>query len=196
MQPASERMKLTYEDLLALPDDGMRHELIDGEHFVTPAPRPIHQIVGGNLHLLLGNYLREHPIGVLFFAPLDVVLSRFDVVEPDLVYFSADRYSQFVGELNAQGPPDLAVEVLSPTTRRRDEIKKRRLYERMGVSEYWMVDPELEAVKVFRLEDGRYVLAAELYLEDGAVLTSPLFPNLELPLSRLFELPPVVPRET
>jgi Uma2 family endonuclease len=189
MYPASDRVKLTYEDLVALPDDGMRHELIDGEHYVTPAPTWPHQFIAGNLYLLIGNYVRERRLGVVLFAPFDVVFSRYDVVEPDLVYFSTDRFKEVVGDKNAQGAPDLAIEILSPSTRRRDEIIKRRLYERNGVPEYWVVDPELEAVKVYRLVEGTYQKAGELSLEDDAVLTTPLLPDLTLPLAAIFELP-------
>lgn len=189
MHPASDRVKLTYEDLLALPDDGMRHELIDGEHYVTPSPATPHQLILGNLHLLIGTYVREQRLGVVLFAPFDVVFSRYDVVEPDLIYFTAARYKEVVGDKNAQGAPDLAVEILSPSTRRRDEIIKRRLYERTGVPEYWVVDPELETVKVHRLVAGKYQKAAELSLEDDAVLTTPLLPDLRLPLKEIFELP-------
>jgi Uma2 family endonuclease len=189
MHPASDRVKLTYEDLVALPDDGMRHELIDGEHYVTPAPAMPHQLILGNLHLLIATYVREQRIGVVMLAPFDVVFSRYDVVEPDLIYFSTVRFKEVVGNKNAQGPPNLAVEILSPSTRRRDEIIKRRLYERTGVEEYWVVDPELETVKVHRLVEGKYQKAAELSLEDGAVLTTPLLPSLNLALAEIFELP-------
>ena len=94
-----------------------------------------------------------------------------------------------VGEKNAQGPPNLAIEILSPSTRRRDEVLKRRLYERTGVNEYWVVDPRLETVKVHRLVEGKYQKAAELSLEDDAVLTTPLLPDLSLPLREIFALP-------
>ena len=189
MYPAFDRVKLTYEDLVALPDDGMRHELIDGEHFVTPSPATPHQFIAGNLHLLIGNHVRERRLGVVLFAPFDVVFSRYDVVVPDLIYFTTARFKEVVGDKNAQGPPNLAIEILSPSTRRRDETIKRRLYESTGVAEYWVVDPELETVKVHRLVEGKYQKAAELSLEDDAVLTTPLLPDLNLPLTAIFELP-------
>ena len=176
MYPASDRVKLTYEDLVALPDDGMRHELIDGIHYVTPSPATPHQLILGNLYLLIANYVREQRTGVVMLAPFDVVFSRYDVVVPDLIYFSTVRFKEVVGDKNAQGPPNLAVEILSPSTRRRDEILKRRLYERTGVAEYWVVDPKLKTVKVHRLVQGTYQKAAELSLEDAAVLTTPLLP--------------------
>ena len=77
-------VKLTYDDFVRFPDDGMRHELIDGEHFVTPSPNPRQRILG-SLYLEIGNHLKAHPIGEVFFAPLDVVMSNVDVVEPDLL---------------------------------------------------------------------------------------------------------------
>ena len=167
MERAAERIRMTYDDLLALPDDGLRHELIDGEHFVSPAPGSAHQLIVGNLHVLIREFLRQQPIGVVMLAPFDVVFSQYDVVEPDLIYFSRERFKAVVGEKNAAGAPDLAIEVLSPSSRRRDEVLKRRLYERTSVPEYWIVDPDLEAVKVYRLIEGRYEKSAELSLETG-----------------------------
>jgi Uma2 family endonuclease len=185
---ATERVRMTYDDLVALPDDGMRHELIDGEHFVTPSPVPAHQLIGGNIHRLIANHLHAHPIGVIAYAPFDVVLSMYDVVEPDLIYFSRERYKAVVTDKNAQGAPDLAIEILSPGTRRRDETLKRRLYERAGVTEYWIVDPKTETVKVHRLENGKY-RRFELSRAAGEVLTTSLLPGLSLPLAAVFLLP-------
>jgi len=200
MHPVSERGTFTYEDLLNFPDDGKRHELIGGEHYVTPSPGSGHQIIAGNLHFLLRLYLRERPLGVVMLAPFDVVLTEIDVVEPDLLYFTGARYPEVVTSRCAQGPPDLAVEILSPGTRRTDELTKRKLYEARGVGEYWVVDPELETIKVYRLAGtvavpgeleavGRpqYVRAAELSLENADALTSPLFPDLVLPLAEIFK---------
>ncbi len=188
MLNALDRPRMTYEDLIALPDDGMRHELIDGEHYVSPSPVWAHQSILVNLLRVLATHVRAHGLGMIFGAPLDVILSRYDVVEPDVLFFTKDSFRRHMGEKWAEGPPDLAVEVLSPSTRRRDAGVKRRLYERVGVSEYWMVDPEREAVRVLRLIGGRYHESG-LSLEDGGVLTSPLFPGLTLPLAEIFELP-------
>lgn len=189
MKSASSRAKLTYDDLLALPDDGLRHELIDGEHYMTPSPGSAHQFIVGNLYLVISAHVRERGVGVVMLAPFDIVFSPHDVVEPDLIYFAIDRFKEIVGERNAQGPPDLAIEVLSPSTRRRDEIVKRRLYERTGVQEYWIVDPELETVKVYRLVGGKYQKTSELSLEDNASVSTPMLPDLEVPLKRVFEMP-------
>jgi len=146
LKPAGTGVKLTYDDFVLFPDDGMRHELIDGEHYVTPSPNRKHQKVSGNLHLLIGNWLEDHPIGQLFYAPFDVVFSKFDVVEPDMLYMSNERASQVLTQANVQGAPEIVSEIGSPGTRKRDETIKRHLYERACVSEYWVVDPELDVV--------------------------------------------------
>jgi Uma2 family endonuclease len=187
MRPAASGVKLTYDDFLLFPDDGKRHELIDGEHYVTPSPASKHQAIVWNLNGLLYAYLRDHPVGKAFGAPLDVVFSQFDVVEPDLLFISTERRKHVLTEKNVQGAPDLVVEIGSPSTRKRDETIKRRLYERFGVAEYWVIDPELDAIKIYRRAGDRYERAAELTLEAGDTLTSPLLPDLILPLSKIFE---------
>jgi Uma2 family endonuclease len=176
---------LTYDDLLAMPDDDLRHELIDGEHYVTASPNLKHQRVSGRLYLAVGNFLREHPIGEVFYAPCDVVFSPINVVVPDLLYVSKERV-EVLTQANLQGAPDLIVEILSPSTRRRDEGIKRRLYERMGVREYWLADPLSDTLRVYRREGEALLLVAELSAESGDVLTTPLLPGLELPLAEIF----------
>jgi Uma2 family endonuclease len=177
--------KLTYEDFLLFPDDGKRHELIDGEHYVAPSPNLRHQTISGRLFLWLGRYVEDRPVGRVWAAPLDVVLSRHDVVEPDLIYVSNERRS-ILTKQNIQGAPDLAAEILSPGTRKTDEITKRRAYERWGVGEYWVVDPELDVVKVYRLHGAKFVREEELFADDDAVLTTPLLPDLRIGLKLLF----------
>jgi Uma2 family endonuclease len=188
MRSAVDRHRMTYQDLLALPDDGLRHELIDGEHFVTPAPVSRHQIILGNLHRLIGTHTHATRCGVTLFAPYDIVFTDYDVVEPDLMYFSSARYAAVVTEQHAQGPPDLVVEILSPGTRRRDEGLKRRLYERMRVDEYWIVDPATESVRIHRWVDGRYRETRLTRGKSGALQTA-LLPGLTLSLDDVFEMP-------
>lgn len=187
MNPAGAGAKLTYDDFLLFPDDGKRHELIDGAHYVTPSPNRKHQDVCGNLFLLMGAWLERHPVGRLYFAPFDVVLSNVDIVEPDLLYLSAARAAEALTEANVKGVPELVVEIGSPSTRRRDETVKRRLYERAGVSEYWFVDPDLDVVRVYRQTGDGFGRVVELSLEAGDVLTTPLLPGLDLPLARVFK---------
>ncbi len=186
-RPPASDVKLTYDDFAHFPEDGKRHELIDGEHVVTPSPNAKHQTIVVNLTALIGSYLRTTRGGRLFVAPFDVVFSDFDVVEPDLVYISRARQADVLTAAHVRGAPDLVVEIGSPSTRKRDETIKRRLYERFGVEEYWVVDPELDEIKVYQLVDGRYTRTAELSLERSATLTSPLFPGLELRLAEIFD---------
>ena len=175
------RTKLTYDDFLLLPDDGQRHELIDGEHYVTPSPVPRHQVVAGNLYYLIRHHLETHPAGHVYFAPLDVVFSNYDVVEPDLLFVSNAR-GNVVTQQHVRGAPDLVIEILSPGTRRRDETLKRDLYQRFDVSEYWVVDPVADIVHVYRGLAAREKLSAAA--DDH--LTSPLLPGLSLALVDVF----------
>jgi Uma2 family endonuclease len=173
--------KLTYDDLLLFPDDGRRHELIDGEHLVTPSPHARHQWVSRNLHRLLDGHVSERGLGRVYYAPLDVVLSEVDVVEPDLLFVSQARLG--IIEAVVRGAPDLVVEIASPASRRQDEVLKRGLYERAGVEEYWLVDPEAETVKVFRRAGDRYARPLLLSALEGDRLESPLLPGLAIPLA-------------
>ena len=179
-------MKLTYDDFVLFPDDGKRHELIDGEHYVTPSPNLRHQGISGNLYLLIASWLEEHPVGKMFYAPLDIVLSNYDVVEPDLIYFSNERAADIAVPQHLRGAPELLVEIGSRGTRKRDETIKRQLYERAGVSEYWFVDPEIDVVRVYHREGERFARPVELTREAADTLTTPLLPGLTLSLERIF----------
>jgi Uma2 family endonuclease len=178
-------VKLTWDDYVLFPEDGMRHELIDGEHYVTPAPFLRHQEIVGRLHLAIGMYLMTHPTGRVFVAPLDVILSKFDVVEPDLLYVSNERAPDLLKDW-VRGAPDLVIEVGSESTRKRDETIKRALYERAGVIGYWIVDPEIDVVRIYRRADDRFGRPAELSRTAGDVLTTELLPGLEIALEAIF----------
>jgi Uma2 family endonuclease len=186
MMPAGSGVKLTYDDFLLFPDDGQRHELIDGEHFVSPTPAVRHQVIVGNLYFLIRTYLVAHPIGRVIGSPLDVILSRFDVVEPDLQYVSNERAHILVDWV--RGAPDLVVEVASKSTRKRDVTIKRDLYERWGVGEYWFVDADPKSVRIYRrsAEKDGFDQPTELWLDEGDFLTTPLLPGLELRLPAIF----------
>lgn len=180
------RVKYTYDDYLLFSEDGLRHELIGGEHYVTPAPTRKHQICVGNIHFLLRLFLSEQPLGRVYLSPFDVILSNEDVVEPDLLYISNGR-SSIEEEKGAFGAPDLVIEIFSDSTRKRDETLKHSLYEAAGVLEYWLVDPDAETVRVERLREGAYQLAAELSAAAGDVLETPLLPGFSIPVPRIFE---------
>ena len=178
--------KLSYEDYALIPDDGRRHEIIDGDHVMSPAPKTKHQRLVGDLFFYLSAHVRERGLGEVFVAPFDVLLSDHDIVQPDVVFVSDARLG-IVDEDNCKGAPDLVIEVLSGSTRRRDLIEKRKRYETFGVAEYWVVDPDVDAVQTFRPDaDGRYQRADDLTAEAGGTLASPLFPDWRLPLTDLF----------
>ena len=178
--------QLTYEDYLHFPDDGKRHEIIDGDHYVTPAPKIKHQTIASNLTAALGSFVKERRLGLVLAAPTDVILSDNNVVQPDLLFVSTARAS-IVTEDNIRGAPDLVVEIISEFTRKKDEVTKRKLYERFGVQEYWVVDPELETVKIFRRKQQGYGRAVELSKEANDVLTTELLTGLDLALTEVFD---------
>jgi Uma2 family endonuclease len=175
---------LTYEDLLLLPDDGKRHELIGGEHYVTPSPNFFHQSFVGELSRVIDNFLEEKKLGILLSAPFDVLLSPRDVVEPDLLFVSSSRIGR-ITDKNVNGAPDLVVEVISESTRRTDKKTKLRLYESSDVTEYWLADPVVQAVEIYsRNQENRLVRTAEY--EDTDTLISDLFPGLIINLTDLW----------
>ena len=177
--------QLTYEDYLFFPDDGKRHEIIDGDHYVTPAPKTKHQKVSFNLTVTLGSFVKQRGSGLVLAAPCDVILSDENVVQPDLLFVSAARAS-IVTEDNIRGAPDLVVEIISETTRKKDEVTKRKLYERFGVHEYWVVDPELETIKIFTRTQQGYGRAIELSKEANDILTTKLLFGFDLALTEIF----------
>lgn len=177
--------KLTYEDYAAIPDDGRRHEIIDGEHYVSPSPRASHQRILRRLLRKLDAHAIAENAGEVFCAPFDVVLSKTDVVQPDLLFISRERMD-IVGEANVQAAPDLVVEILSESTRRIDEIVKRKRYEHFGVKEYWIVDPVLESIKIYRREGGAFTRVAELSMETGGRIETPLLPGLAIDVEQIF----------
>jgi Uma2 family endonuclease len=174
---------LTYQDYVALPDDGRRYEIHDGELSVTPAPSPRHQRLLGALYKLLDAHIEARGLGEVILSPLDVILSDITVVQPDLVYVANVR-AEAVSGRGIEGPPTLAVEILSPSTARVDRDRKLRLYARHGVPYYWIVDPEARAIEAFRLEPGGYSLAARA--SGGEAVDLPPFVGLRLPPGALW----------
>ena len=178
--------RLTYDDLVRMPNDGLRHEIIDGVHYVTPSPVLRHQTLVKRLLTAIEVYLEVHDgIGEVFGSPVDAVLTKWDVVVPDLVFVAADQ-RDILTEPNIQGAPALVVEVLSPGTRTRDLGVKKALFDRNGVREYWIVDPNADTVMIHRrAADGAFPKVASLP-DDATVLTTPLLPGFSLSLVKLF----------
>ncbi len=157
---APKGLKWTYEDYARLPEDGLRHEIIDGEHFVSPSPSTQHQHVSKRLQYQLYTKIELAGLGVLFNAPMDVQLSGFDIVQPDIVIILNENVRK-ITPTKIKVAPHLVVEILSPSTAGNDRNIKKDLYERSGVSEYWIVDPFEQQVEQWILRDGKYVLAPQ-----------------------------------
>ncbi|MGQ0743260.1 MAG: Uma2 family endonuclease [Acidimicrobiales bacterium] len=174
---------LTYEDFASFPDDHIRRELIDGEVVVTPAPRIRHQDVVGRLFLSFGAHVESRGGGRVFVAPCDVVFAPHQVVEPDIV-FVADDQKAIIGELNIQGAPRFLAEVLSDP--RTDRVRKRDLYGRFGVGEYWVVDPDSDRVEVYTLTPGADAYPKPTIVEPGEVLLPACLPGLQVDVAWLF----------
>jgi len=166
---------LTYDDLLAFPEDNLRRELIDGELIVTASPSVRHQGVVLELGARLLAYAKEQG-GKVYIAPLDVYFSYTTVVEPDILFVTADHLGR-VEERFIRGAPDVVVEVSSPSTRRLELIRKRDLYLREAVTEYWYIDLDAEEVYVDRLVAGSYVTTT---YRRGDTVVSKELPGFEI----------------
>jgi Uma2 family endonuclease len=149
----------TYEDYARLPDNGMRYEIIRGDLYMSPAPRPKHQrvIVALLKHLL--TYLEQKPIGEVLISPIDLILPDLtDPVQPDLLFISQEKLD-IVKENFIEGVPELIVEVLSPGNPEHDRRTKFRVYAAAGVKEYWLIDPDARTTEVYVLRGEAYALA-------------------------------------
>ena len=182
---SSDQVKFTYDDYRQLPDDGKRYEIIDGELYMATTPTTNHQIIADRFLVVLSNYLERHPIGIAISAPLEVFLSATNLAQPDVMFISKDRL-HIIKPTQIKGAPDLVIEVLSPSTEKRDRTVKLKMYAKFGVREYWMAKEKTATVEIFRLQEGKLILVARLGKSD--VLTSPLFPGLEIPLAKIFNL--------
>ena len=175
-------IKFTYHDYVMLPED-KRYELVEGELFLVPAPNLPHQSILREVLAALHPYVRSRGSGKIFISPCDVVLDPENVVQPDLLFVSKERESILTYE-NVQGPPDLVVEILSDSTKRRDLGIKRKLYAKYGVREYWIINPEDQNVEVLSWTDEGYRTEA-VFPRTGS-LNSPIFPDLNLKLADIF----------
>lgn len=180
MGATPERM-LDYSDYAAIPDDGKRYEVLEGSLYVTPAPSSAHQHASKRLFLQLQEYFEGRSLGEVFFAPIDVILSAHDIVQPDLVVVAR---AEQVSKRGIEGSPVLAVEILSPSTREHDRTRKSGRYANLGIAHYWIVDPEARSLECRRLERGGYVVTA--HAEGSATLSVPDWPGLTLRLAELW----------
>ena len=177
----AQKLKFTYRHYCQLPE-GDRRELIEGDFYVVPAPNVRHQIISRNLGARLWEFVRKNGLGLILWVPTDVLLSQESVVQPDILFVSNERRG-IITEPNIAGAPDLVVEVLSPGTADRDREMKLSLYARHGVREYWIVDPDAEAVQVMELgPEG----AAGVRMHTSGSVRSDLLPGLNVTFDEIF----------
>lgn len=177
--------KFTYEDYLNLPDDGKRYEVINGELITPPAPYTIHQTVSGNLEYELRTFVKKTKTGKVFYAPVDVVLSETNVIQPDILFISKER-SPIITEKNINGAPDLIIEIISPTNAYYDLLEKKETYEQFGVTEYWLVDPKKQRVDMYLNQGHRFELKHRV--ESEGIVRSQVLPGFEVSLDTIFSL--------
>jgi Uma2 family endonuclease len=175
-------IRYNYNDYLLLPE-GKRYEILDGELFMVPAPNVRHQRLSKKLAVALIGHTEARGLGEILYAPCDLLLSEENIVQPDILFVRKERLG-IVGEANITDAPDLVVEILSPGTRNKDLELKRKIYARFGVQEYWIVDPEADTVEVLVWSELGYVATGIYRKADN--LSSPLLPDLRLPLSAVF----------
>jgi Uma2 family endonuclease len=153
------RRAATPEEFWALPESVLPTEYVNGEIVMAPSPTVPHQKVLGNIYFRLREFVTRNALGECFFSPLDVLLPTGDVVQPDVFFLPADVAARARGARRVEGVPPLVVEILSPGSVRHDTLTKRALYERSGVAEYWIVDPEGRTVAQLNLREGHYAVA-------------------------------------
>lgn len=173
---------LTYEDYLGFPNDGNRHEILEGEHTMTPAPSPEHQFVVGSFLYFFRLQVRS---GIAYAAPIDVLLSPTTIVQPDVCYVGEEKLSR-VTRRGIEGSPDIVIEILSPSTSQLDEVTKRHLYAKHGVGEYWIVDTDRRSVRVCVWSEAGFRPEADLVIAGAELLRSPLAAEFEVRVEELF----------
>jgi Uma2 family endonuclease len=177
---------MTVDDLDAMPEDGNRYEVIEGELFVSRAPGLPHQIVSGNIFGQFWQYLLDHPVGKIIATP-GLMLSQYSGVIPDLVFYTHARGAEIIANERLVAAPDIVIEILSPGRENvaRDRIAKRQLYAKNGVNEYWIVDSENCSIEIYRRAANTLEFATILRNDDS--VTSPLLSGFKCPVAKIFE---------
>jgi Uma2 family endonuclease len=173
--------KLGYEHYVCYPDDGRRHEIIDGDHYVNPAPNTGHQRFSSRIQYQLHDQIEETGRGAVFTAPTDVQLTEHDIVQPDLIIVMEER-RLIITPAKIKGAPNLIIEILSPSTEANDRFLKRDIYERANVPEYWIVDPDEHVVEQFVMQNGKYELAGS----HGKKVTVATIDNVTIDLTKVW----------
>ena len=177
--------RFTYQDYLGFAEEpGYRFEILEGMLIKEPSPNVLHQRVSRRLHRILEDYFWKYdPQGEIFGAPLDVTFYNHTVVQPDLFYVSGEQ-RQIIKETRIDGPPSLIIEILSPSTSRKDRLQKLRIYQNVKVQHYWLVNPDEKTLECFFIQNDTYALAAAGMDED--IIEHPGFNGLTIDLKALW----------
>lgn len=175
----SDFRKMLFDD-----NDDFFYEIIEGEMIQKSAPAPIHQRVSRKLTGILDRFISDKSLGEIFYAPIDVDLDEYNKPQPDLVFVSEGRRA-IITDDGIMGVPDLIVEVISPSSVIRDRIEKKNTYERLGVKEFWIVDPQYKAIEIYTIQKDRYELLSGVTMLEGE-LKSAMFEGLSLNLDDIF----------
>lgn len=174
----------TYETYATLPYDGHRYEVVQGVLMMSPAPEPVHQGVIGVIYRHLSDHIFAKRRGLVFTGPLDVVFDAQLTVQPDVLVLLTSHLDR-LQKKRIVGAPDLAVEVISPSSVTYDRLVKHTIYEQAGVPEYWLVNLEEQTIEVFVLEEGKYCSLGMFQGEQ--TLPSRIVPEIEVPVAQLFD---------
>lgn len=177
------KKKYTYRDYLELPDDGKRYEVIEGELIMSPAPHTSHQFISLNFVLKLATFVIEKKLGKICYAPVDVLLSETNIVQPDILFVAADNLN-IITEKNIKGVPDLIIEIVSPSSGYYDLVAKKEIYEQFGVSEYWIIDPMKQRVEIYLNFEYKFELHQRL--EKKGILKSSILKGFEIEMETIF----------
>jgi Uma2 family endonuclease len=175
---------MTYEEYAALPEDGRRYELINGELVMAAAPNGKHLVTSKRYYDRLNAFVEAADLGMVFYAPYELKYSEYDAVQPDLFFVRSERLHIIQADFMTE-PPDLISETLSPSNRYHDLVTKSAIYAQLGVPEYWILDPEEETILVQVLRNGIYV---PLVSDDG-IARSELLPGFAVDPAALFDWP-------
>lgn len=181
----TQKKKFTYQDYLELPEDGQKHEIINGELLMTPAPQVIHQIISANIMDELRAFVKKTNLGLVLCAPVDVVFSETAVVEPDILFISK-KNAAIAGEKNISGAPDLLIEIISPSSGYYDMVEKKDLYEKFGVKEYWIVDPKKRWIEIYVNKEDKFKLLQRQ--ENKGILASKVLSGFQIQFATIFNV--------
>ncbi|HMF31151.1 MAG TPA: Uma2 family endonuclease [Candidatus Lokiarchaeia archaeon] len=185
--PDTEKVYFTYADIQNSPEwpDSPLLEIIGGDLYIVPSPSFLHQNIALNLATILRNYVKQNELGTICIAPLDVILSEMDVVDPD-IFFIANEHLSNIQTDYVQCAPDLVIEILSKN-RNRDLVKKKGLYEKYGVGEYWVVDPQNYTITLFSYNPSEQQYGEGTQLTSDDAIQSRILPDFSITVAEIFQ---------